>query len=429
LVVHDFDVAHDLGVDAPERLQDPAFAERFRDQLTRLMDSRLAILLDGSRAALTWTGLEVLPERQSLQLAFRHDGPKPGAIRVDAVVFPYDPVHQTFVNIYEDGRLRHQAILDVSRRAMDYYAGTWQGTAAVLAVFVPSGIEHILIGPDHVLFLVGLLLLGGSLRTLVTIVTAFTVGHSITLSLAALDIVSPPASLIEPAIALSIVFVGADNLLVQKDLARPPENGRATSHTARPRDIRAWVASAFGLVHGFGFASVLKELGLPMTALGWSLFSFNLGVEIGQLGIVLLVAWALAALDIVSPPAGIIEPAIALSIVFVGADNLLVQKELGRRPRDIRAWVASVFGLVHGFGFASVLKELGLPMTALGWSLFSFNLGVEIGQLGIVLLVTWALAAVRRTSPRASRWLVSVGSVAVIAAGGYWFVQRVWGWG
>ena len=80
-----------------------------------------------------------------------------------AVLFPYDPVHQTFVNIYEDGALRHQAILDVSRHAVDYYAGTWQGTAAVLAVFVPAGIEHILIGPDHVLFLIGLLLLGGSL--------------------------------------------------------------------------------------------------------------------------------------------------------------------------------------------------------------------------------------------------------------------------
>jgi HupE / UreJ protein len=76
-----------------------------------------------------------------------------------------------------------------------------------------------------------------------------------------------------------------------------------------------------------------------------------------------------------------------------------------------------------------VLKELGLPMTALGWSLFSFNLGVEIGQLAIVLLVAFALAAVRRHSPRASRWLVWAGSVAVIAAGGYWFVQRVWGVG
>ena len=111
------------------------------------------------------------------------------------------------------------------------------------------------------------------------IVTAFTIGHSITLSLAALDIVTPPASIIEPAIALSIVFVGADNL-VRGD----------------GRDLRAWVALVFGLVHGFGFANVLREFGLPREALGWSLFSFNVGVEIGQLMVVLLVASLLAAI-------------------------------------------------------------------------------------------------------------------------------------
>ena len=295
LVLHDFDVAHDLGVDAPERLLDRAVAEQYREQLTRLMDSRVTIFLDGSRAALSWTGFDVLPERQSVRLAFRHDGAPPGVVRVEALVFPYDPVHQTFVNVYDEGVLRHQAILDASRRALDYYSGTWQGTAAVLGVFVPAGIEHILIGPDHVLFLIGLLLVGGSAGTLVTIVTSFTIGHSITLSLAALDVVSPPASIIEPAIALSIVFVGADNLLVQSD-AGAGHDGSATADRKRPRDIRAWVAGVFGLVHGFGFASVLKELGLPAAALGWSLFSFNVGVEIGQLAIVVAVAWGLAVL-------------------------------------------------------------------------------------------------------------------------------------
>jgi hypothetical protein len=130
-----------------------------------------------------------------------------------------------------------------------------------------------------VLFLIGLLLLGGSLRKLVTIVTAFTLGHSVTLSLAALDIVTPPAWLIEPAIALSIVVVGVDNLLQRKE---------------KGRDLRAWVALFFGLVHGFGFANVLREFGLPQEALGWSLFSFNVGVELGQLAIVLVVASALA---------------------------------------------------------------------------------------------------------------------------------------
>ena len=133
----------------------------------------------------------------------------------------------------------------------------------------PAGIHHILIGPDHLLFLVGLLLLGGTIRQLALVVTSFTVAHSITLSLAALSIVSPPTRVIEPAIALSIVYVGADNLLVREG-----------------RDVRAWIAFAFGFIHGFGFASVLREMDLPTRALGWSLFAFNVGVEIGQLLIV-----------------------------------------------------------------------------------------------------------------------------------------------
>ena len=112
--------------------------------------------------------------------------------------------------------------------------------------FLPAGIHHILIGPDHLLFLVGLLLLGGTVRQLALIVTAFTVAHSITLSLAALNLVSPPARIIEPAIALSIVYVGADNLLIRDG-----------------RDVRAWIAFAFGFIHGFGFANVLREMDLP----------------------------------------------------------------------------------------------------------------------------------------------------------------------
>jgi hydrogenase/urease accessory protein HupE len=292
LVLHDLDVAHDVGVDPPERFADPVFAEQYRDQLSRLMDSRLTLFVDGRRVPLTWSGLETLPERQSLRLRFNAADARPGRVRVDAIVFPYDPIHQTFLNVYEDGELRHQAILDQQRTAFDYYAGTWQGATAVMAVFIPAGIEHIVIGPDHVLFLVGLLLLGGTLWRLTTIVTAFTLGHSVTLSLAALDVVSPPAAIVEPVIALSIVFVGADNLLVLRDRARADADSRDTTS---PRDIRAWVAGAFGLIHGFGFASVLKGFGLPLTALGWSLFSFNFGVEIGQLAIVFVVAAALAA--------------------------------------------------------------------------------------------------------------------------------------
>ena len=115
-----------------------------------------------------------------------------------------------------------------------------------------------------------------------------------------------------------------------------------------------------------------------------------------------------------------IEPAIALSIIYVGADNLLMGK-----GRDLRAAVAFVFGFVHGFGFASVLREMDLPSRALGWSLVSFNVGVEIGQLAVVLAVASALALVRSRDEAAGRRLAFAGSIAVIVAGSYWFIQRV----
>lgn len=287
LVVHDFDVAHDLGVATPDTLLEPAAASTYRDQLVAVLAPRLALSFDGRAAPIAWGGLEIVPDRQSLRLSFTMGDPRPGRLGITALVFPYDPVHQTFVNVYEDGALRHQAILDADHQTLDYYGGTAQGRWAVIRTFVLSGIGHILIGPDHILFLVGLLLLGGRFGRLATIVTAFTAGHSVTLSLAALDIVSPPSRFVEPLIALTIVIVGADNLLVLRSRLTGGESAS---------DIRAALAAGFGLIHGFGFASVLKEFGLPRTALGWSLFSFNLGVEIGQLAIVIVVAGSLALL-------------------------------------------------------------------------------------------------------------------------------------
>jgi hydrogenase/urease accessory protein HupE len=284
LVLHDLDVAHDLGVRDADSLLDPAVAATHRDRLLALITPRLSLTFDGQPIAIAWAGLDIVTDRQSLRLNFTTPAGKPGRVGVTAYIFPYDPVHQTFVNIYEDNALKHQAILDADHRTLDYFSGSSQGRLAVIRTFVLSGIQHILIGPDHILFLVGLLLLGGTLWRLAGIVTSFTIGHSITLSLAALDIVSPPARFVEPLIALTIVVVGADNLLVL----------RGRSADQKTSDIRAWLAALFGLVHGFGFASVLKEFGLPQAALGWSLFSFNLGVEIGQLFIVVVVAGSLA---------------------------------------------------------------------------------------------------------------------------------------
>ena len=97
-----------------------------------------------------------------------------------------------------------------------------------------------------------------------------------------------------------------------------------------------------------------------------------------------------------------------------------------RGGRDMRAWIAFAFGFIHGFGFAGVLREMDLPRRALGWSLFSFNVGVEIGQLwSSWSLVASALAALRSRSEPAGRRLAFAGSIVVIAAGTFWFIQRV----
>jgi hypothetical protein len=133
------------------------------------------------------------------------------------------------------------------------------------------------------------------------------------------------------------------------------------------------------------------------------------------------VTLSLAALGVLNPPTRLIEPVIALSIVYVGIDNLMV----GKTGRDMRAWIAFFFGFIHGFGFAGVLREFGLPRQALGWSLFSFNFGVEIGQACIVVVVALLLASLRRRNAELGRRVSTIGSVCVALAGSYWFIQRV----
>jgi hydrogenase/urease accessory protein HupE len=305
LVVHVFDAARELGVNPPELLLDPSMLGPQGAKLVALLRGRLQIAAGGQ--ILTddaWSTPEPLPDRQSLRLRARYrTGGALGAVTVTARLFSYDPMHQTFLNFYENGALTSQAILDRSHPQFEYFAGSRQGIFAVIRKFVPAGIHHILIGPDHLLFLVGLLLLGGSIRRLLLVVSSFTIAHSVTLTLAALNLVTPPARVIEPAIALSIVYVGVDNLMV-----------------GRGRDVRAWIAFAFGFIHGFGFANVLREMNLPSQALGWSLFSFNLGVEIGQLLVVVLVASALAALRSSNEAASRrLAFAGSLAVVLVGA--------------------------------------------------------------------------------------------------------------
>jgi hypothetical protein len=180
--------------------------------------------------------------------------------------------YHTLARIDAAGATSQFAFGTEAREARVSLDGRRRGAAS----FVLLGIEHILTGWDHLLFLLVLLLRGGGWLSLLRIVTAFTLAHSATLALAALDVVTLPDRLVESVIALSIALVAAENLLFRSLVAR-----------------RWLVSFGFGLVHGFGFSSVLREVGLPTQGLVLSLLGFNIGVELGQ---ALVVAVALPAL-------------------------------------------------------------------------------------------------------------------------------------
>lgn len=172
------------------------------------------------------------------------------------------------------------------RLTPDYPVQDLQGGGVGLHAYFGLGVEHLLFGYDHILFVIGLVLLVGEWRRLVYVITAFTVAHSLTLGLAMLAGVSLPSAPVEAVIALSILFVAVE-------LSVPPER-----RSPLARDYPQVVAFGFGLLHGFGFAGVLGDIGLPQDTAAWALGLFNVGLEAGQL---LLVAAMLAAQRFVWP--------------------------------------------------------------------------------------------------------------------------------
>ena len=200
-----------------------------------------------------------------------------------------------------DGR----AISDILRPSRPGFTVPVVGAAGALT-YLRLGIEHILLGVDHLLFVLGLMLLVSGRRLLLKTITAFTVGHSLSLAVATLGVVSVPTAPLNAAIALSIVFLAAEIVRA----------GRGERHlTARLPWI---VAGAFGLLHGLGFATALTALGLPASAVPIALLLFNLGVEIGQVGFVALVLALLASwrvLEIRWPPWAELLPVYAMGIM------------------------------------------------------------------------------------------------------------------
>jgi hypothetical protein len=229
--------------------------------------------------------------RLRVGVAYACPAPVSGLVLRDDTVFPTDAQHETYVRLrFSDGD--ETLVLRLGRQEGEI--GGPSSVAALAWQFLVLGAEHLLTGYDHLLFLLALLLTSGAvavregrrkaLRDVALVVTAFTVGHSVTLVMAALELVTLPSRPVETLIASSIAVVALLNV------ARP--EGRA--HVL-------WLALFFGLVHGLGFSGVLGELGLPSRARLVSLFSFNVGIEVAQLA---LVALAIGPLEWAASKAG-----------------------------------------------------------------------------------------------------------------------------
>ena len=203
-------------------------------------------------------------------------------VSVRQAIFQDDPAAKSLVTIYKDGRAIFDTVYD-SKTVQPSPAGTQAPEAWHLRLlrFIATGIHHIFIGIDHVCFVLGLILLGGSIRGLLRVVTTFTIAHSITLALAALGIVNIPASIVEPLIAISITGIAIDNIFQLR---------RADTNVDMAWKHRVAATFAFGLLHGFGFAGALGTLNVRGIQLATGLLGFNIGVELGQLVIVLCIA-------------------------------------------------------------------------------------------------------------------------------------------
>jgi hypothetical protein len=261
-----------------------------------------------------------------------------------------------------DGRVVERAFVQGnSRLALAPAAGPTAGSG--VRDYLRLGVEHIATGVDHLVFLLALLLLGSSFAEIATIVTGFTVAHSVTLALGVLGVVTPLSAAIEALIGLSIAIVALENFAL-------------TTGPATRRAIAFVLGASLAIA---ALAAVLGWLAVPASAL--------LGIGL----------FALCSLSLL---------------------------ERARRPARLRWFVAFVFGLIHGFGFAGLLSEIGLPPDRVAAALLGFNAGVELGQLAIVGLA-WPLLrlALHRAPPR-RRLVIQLGSSPILAAGLYWFLAR-----
>lgn len=239
-----------------------------------------------------------------------------------------------------------------------------QAIGDTLITYIVFGFEHILIGLDHIAFLLTLMLLARRLRDIVFIVTGFTIGHSITLSIATLGVATPNAMLVESMIGFTIALVAIENISSQ-------------THSAKRS---AWLAGA-GLL-ALALISAITHWGPPaISLLGLAIFT--------------------------------------LCYLQLGNDT--------HTARKLRPAITTAFGLIHGFGFSNVLMEVGLPEQRIIPALLGFNIGVELGQLAIVFSLAFIGFLIKRAlNPSRTLLATDMLSASLCGLGIFWFIQRAY---
>lgn len=276
------------------------------------------------------------------------------------------PTHTDFARIQGANGEVFEQLMTKDNQYVDASGSGAQSTLqnAGLLKFIAMGIMHIFTGVDHMSFLLGLVLISRRVRDLIFVVTGFTIGHSLTLGLAVTGILRPNAQYIDALVALTIALIGAENI---------------GDSTHRPQPV---ALSLGGLLIAF---AVARALGLSAVVL----------------------------------------PTLLLIGGGVFATCYLMITGRMRDAGRVRVIITTVFGLIHGFGFAANLLDMDLPRNRTAELLFGFNLGVEIGQVTVVLaalLIAYLLTRVRLAVPRPL--FTDVAAAFLVGEGLYWFVTR-----
>ncbi len=336
-------------------------------QLARYLESRIGAVTGGHSCPRTAgpRQLSSIPGFMRFEVDFQCSSAGDLTLH-SSVLYDLVSTHTNFARIQTADGTVFEQILQKDNQTIDISVGGSQSTlqGAGLLTFIKMGIMHIFTGIDHMSFMLGLVLISRRLRDLLFVITGFTIGHSVTLGLAVTGILRPDGQYIDALVALTIALIGAENI---------------GDSTHRPAPVAFGLGALlllFALVRAVGFHQVVLPAGL---LIGGGVFAAGYLMMTGQM----------------------------------------------RDAARIRVVVTIVFGLIHGFGFASELVKLDLPSSRTAELLFGFNVGVEIGQVTVVLtalLLANLLVRARLAIPRPL--FGDVAAAFLVGEGVYWFVTR-----